>query len=224
MERNGSGGGGWSLLLLLPVLVVFHKAAGCKVRRPTFHFRSEAGLRWEGTRPPIARGPYDCLLGGEAYTAGCMSILRALFCSVSSKPFSKQWSEEFHYHFLNKLSWVPLSNLFHVCTVQPPNARYQDSVPANNLTLWVLPSSTPPCFWRGMFTLKGTWARISRKQINKQTNTKQMCVSMASLFEIPPITSGSYLDVTADASQALLCIPTRLIKAGSRWQCLFRQR
>lgn len=56
---------------------------------------------------------------GGCCTVGCLSILRALFCSFSSEPFSKQWSGEFHYHFLNKLSCVPLSDLFHVCTVQP---------------------------------------------------------------------------------------------------------
>lgn len=56
---------------------------------------------------------------GGCCTVGGLSILRALFCSVSSEPFSKQWSGEFHYYFLNKLSCVPLSDLFHVCTVQP---------------------------------------------------------------------------------------------------------
>lgn len=39
-----------------------------------------------------------------------------------------------------------------------------------------------------------------------------MCVSVASLFEIPPITSGSYLDATADASQALLLHPPSINK------------
>lgn len=56
---------------------------------------------------------------GGCCTIGCLSILRARFCSFSSEPFSKQWSGEFHDHFLNKLSCVPLSDLFHVCTVQP---------------------------------------------------------------------------------------------------------
>lgn len=51
-----------------------------------------------------------------------------------------------------------------------------------------------------------------------------MCASMVSLFAIPPITSVMYLHVTADVLQALLWILTQLIKAGSRWQCLFRQR
>lgn len=159
---------GWSLFLLLPVLVVFHKM-----------------WRWFVVRKnmsPFARGPYDCLLGGEAYTAGCMSILRALFCSFSSKPFSKQWSEEFHYHFLNKLSWVPLSDLLHVCTVQSPNTWYQDSVPANNLTLWALPSSTPPCFRRRpRYVHTKGYLSYNIWKTNKQTNKHQADVCLYGL-------------------------------------------
>lgn len=142
---------------------------------------------------PFARGPYDCLLGGEAYTAGCMSILRALFCSFSSKPLSKHWSEEFYYNFLNKLSCVPLSYLFHICTVQPQNTCYQDLVPANNLTLWVLPSSTTPRLWRRPWYvntqgyLNYRYNIFSRSKQNKQTPNKCVCPWSSCLSFLPSL-------------------------------------
>lgn len=113
---------------------------------------------------------------GGCCTVGCLSILRALFCSFSSEPFSKQWSEEFHYHFLNKLSCVPPSDLLHVCTVQPPNTCYQDTVPANNCTLWVLQSSTTPPLLRQRAMYFNTTEYLSYGICKKTTNTQWICV------------------------------------------------
>lgn len=112
---------------------------------------------------------------GGCCTVGCLSILRALFCSFSSEPFSKQWSGEFHYHFLNKLSCVPLSDLFHVCTVQPQTLATRTQSLLTIFTLWVPRSSTTPPLLssvreQGILTLMDIWAMVSPKN-----NTQWIC-------------------------------------------------
>lgn len=181
----------WILLLLKSVLEVFHETAECKVQRPTFHLRHEDIFWVRKNTLTFARGPYDCLLGGEAYTAGCMSILRVLFCSFSFKPLSKQWSEEFYYNFLNKLSCVPLGNLFHVGTVQPPNTCYQDLVHANNFTLWLMPSSTPPRPWQRPWYVntKGYLNYNVKKKFKQNKQKPNRCVRV---YDVPVCRSSQH--------------------------------
>lgn len=77
----------WSLLLLLPVLEVFHKAAGCKVWRPTFHFRCDV-LWWERTRCLFPEAHMIVFWEGRLTLLGVCLFLECFFVLFHPSPLA----------------------------------------------------------------------------------------------------------------------------------------
>lgn len=77
---------GWSLPLLLSVLEVFHKAAGCKVWRPTFHWRRENVLWWERTRCLLPEGHMIVFWEGRLTLLGACLFLECFFVLFHPSP------------------------------------------------------------------------------------------------------------------------------------------